>query len=97
MFGGGAMARISMRLIRMPHLSVTASICCCTSVLMRSRSESAWSSVIVPMTDRRAVRASASIATSKFAMLNSACRASTTCVKMVALTLTTTLSLVITS
>jgi hypothetical protein len=37
------------------------------------------------------------MATSKFAMLNSACLASTTWVKIVALTETTTLSLVITS
>jgi hypothetical protein len=81
----------------MPHLSVTISICCCTSVLMRSRSDSASSSVIVPMTERSAVRASASIAMSKFLTLNSACLASTTWVKIVALTVTTTLSLVITS
>ena len=88
---------ISMRLIRMPHLSVTASICCCTSVLMFSRSDSAWSSVIVPMTDRSAVRAKASMPTSKLAMLNNACSATTIWVKIVALTVTTTLSLVITS
>ena len=49
------------------------------------------------MTDRSAVRASASMATSKFLTLNSACLASTTCVKIVAFTVTTTLSLVITS
>ena len=83
--------------MRMPHLSVTTSICSCTSVLMRSRSDSASSSVIVPMTDRSAVRASASMATSKFFTLNSACLASTTWVKIVALTVTTTLSLVMTS
>ena len=53
---------ISIRLMRIPHLSVTASICCCTSVLMRSRSDSASSSVIVPITERSAVRARASIA-----------------------------------
>ena len=86
-----------MRLIRMPHLSVTASIWDCTSVLIRSRSDSAWSSDNVPMTDRSAVRASASMATSNSAMLNRACLASTICVKMVALTVTTTLSLVMTS
>ena len=95
--GGGAISTISMRLMRMPHLSVTTSICSCTSVLMRSRSDSASSSVMVPITDRSAVRASASMATSKFFTLNSACLASTTCVKIVALTVTTTLSLVITS
>ena len=88
---------ISMRLMRMPHLSVTASICCWTSVLIRSRSDSAWSRVIVPITDRSAVRASASMATSKLAMLNSACWATTTWVKIVAFTVTTTLSLVMTS
>ena len=88
---------ISMRLIRIPHLSVTASICCWTSVLMCSRSDSAWSSVIVPITERSAVRASASMATSKLATLNNACSATTICVKIVALTVTTTLSFVITS
>ena len=51
----------------------------------------------MPITERRAVRASASMATSKSAMENSACWASTTCVKIVAFTLTTTLSLVMTS
>ena len=51
----------------------------------------------MPMTDRSAVRARASMATSKFLTLNSACLASTTWVKMVAFTVTTTLSLVITS
>ena len=86
-----------MRLMRMPHLSVTTSICCCTSVLIRSRSDSAWSSVIVPITDRSAVRASASMPMSKLATLNNAAFASTTCVKIVALTVTTTLSLVMTS
>ena len=95
--GGGAISTISIRLMRMPHLSVTTSICCWTSVLMRSRSDSASSSVIVPITDRSAVRASASMAMSKFFTLNRACRASTTWVKMVALTVTTTLSLVMTS
>ena len=86
-----------MRLMRIPHLSVTTSICCWTSVLMRSRSDSAWSRVIVPMTERRAVRARASMATSKLATLKRACLASTIWVKMVALTVTTTLSLVMTS
>jgi hypothetical protein len=87
--GGGAISMISMRLIRMPHLSVTASICCWTSVLIRSRSDNASSSVIVPMTDRSAVRASASMPTSKLAMLNSACSATTIWVKIVAFTVTT--------
>ena len=96
-FGGGVISTISMRAMRMPHLSVTASICCCTSVLMRSRSDSASSSDSVPMTERSAVRASASMAMSKLATLNSACLASTIWVKIVALTVTTTLSLVITS
>ena len=96
-WGGGVISTISIRLIRIPHLSVTASICCWTSTLIRSRSDSAWSSDSVPMTERRAVRASASMATSKLAMLNSACLASTTWVKIVALTATTTLSLVMTS
>ena len=86
-----------MRAMRMPHLSVTASICDCTSVLIRSRSDSASSSDSVPMTDRSAVRASASMAMPKLATLNSACLASTIWVKIVALTVTTTLSLVITS
>ena len=95
--GGGAISTISMRLMRMPHLSVTTSICSWTSVLMRSRSESASSRVMVPITDRSAVRARASMATSKFLTLNRACLASTTWVKMVALTVTTTLSLVMTS
>ena len=88
---------ISMRAMRMPHLSVTASICDCTSVLMRSRSDRASSSERVPMTDRSAVRASASIATPKLATLNRACLASTIWVKIVALTVTTTLSRVMTS
>ena len=96
-WGGGAISTISIRLMRIPHLSVTASMCCCTSVLMRSRSESASSRLIVPITERSAVRARASMATSKSAMLNSACCASTTWVKIVAFTLTTTLSLVMTS
>jgi len=78
-------------------LSVTASICCWTSTLIRSRSDRASSSDRVPITERRAVRARASIATSKLAMLKRACLASTTWVKIVALTATTTLSLVITS
>ncbi len=52
-WGGGAISTISMRLMRMPHLSVTTSICSCTSVLMRSRSDRASSSVMVPMTDRK--------------------------------------------
>ena len=51
----------------------------------------------MPITDRSAVRASASMATSKFFTLNSACLASTTWVKIVAFTVTDTLSLVITS
>ena len=96
-WGGGAISTISIRLMRMPHLSVTTSICCWTSVLIRSRSERASSSVIVPMTDRSAVRARASMAMSKFLTLNSACWASTTWVKIVALTVTTTLSRVMTS
>ena len=88
---------ISIRLMRMPHLSVTASICCWTSVLIRSRSERASSSVIVPITERSAVRARASMATSKSAMLKRACSATTIWVKIVALTVTTTLSRVMTS
>ena len=51
----------------------------------------------MPITDRSAVRASASMAMSKLATLNSACLASTICVKIVAFTVTTTLSLVMTS
>ena len=95
--GGGAISTISMRLMRMPHLSVTTSICCWTSVLIRSRSDSASSRVMVPMTERSAVRARASMAMSKFLTLNRACLASTTWVKIVAFTVTTTLSLVMTS
>ena len=96
--GGGAISTISMRLIRMPHLSVTTSICCWTSVLMRSRSDSASSSVIVPITERkRGAGERVDRDVEVLDTLNSACLASTTWVKIVAFTVTTTLSFVITS
>ena len=51
------MSTISMRLIRMPHLSVTVSICSCMLALRRSRWDSASSRLTLPKALRRVVRA----------------------------------------
>jgi hypothetical protein len=63
MLCGGAMSTISIRLIRIPHLSVTDSICCCSCALIRSRWLSASSSDIPPKIARKVVRESWSTAT----------------------------------
>ena len=56
------MSTISIRLIRMPHLSVTCSICCCMAALICSREESASSRLTLPKALRRVVRACWSMA-----------------------------------
>ncbi len=57
------MSTISMRLMRIPHLSVTCSICSCMLALMRSRWDRAWSRLTLPKALRRVVRACWSMAT----------------------------------
>ena len=59
---GGTMSTISIRLMRMPHLSVTCSICICSWALICSRWLSASSRLIDPKTARRVVRLSWSTA-----------------------------------
>ncbi len=94
---GGVMSRISIRLSRTPHLRVASAMWSCILELMVSRSDRDSSSVSSPNTARSAVRAIWSMASPKSFTSNSASFTSVTWQKMVALTHSETLSLVITA